>query len=79
VASKQAIRLTHYGRKSGKPYNVTIWFVVDGDNILIGTANVNRQWVRNVQNTPKVRLLIGGETRERHAFLPIAPSMNAHR
>jgi deazaflavin-dependent oxidoreductase (nitroreductase family) len=64
VATKQTVRLTHYGRKSGKPYEVTIWFVADGARVYLGTANVNRQWVRNVQKTPKVRLSIGGETFE---------------
>jgi len=61
VAARQTVTLTHYGRKSGKPYDVTIWFVVDGDKVYIGTANVNRQWVRNVQKTPQVKLSIGGE------------------
>jgi deazaflavin-dependent oxidoreductase (nitroreductase family) len=64
VAGKQTLILTHYGRKSGKPYDVTIWFVVDGDKVYIGTANVNRQWVRNVQKTPRIRLAVGGETFE---------------
>jgi len=62
VAGRQTLTLTHYGRKSGKPYDVTIWFVVDGDKVYIGTANVNRQWVRNVQKTPRVKLSIGAET-----------------
>src|SRR5437667_2219734 len=64
VAGKQTTRLTHYGRKTGKPHEVTIWFVLDADKLYIGTANVNRQWVRNVQKTPKIRLSIGGETFE---------------
>jgi deazaflavin-dependent oxidoreductase (nitroreductase family) len=67
VASRQTLRLTHYGRKSGKPYEVTIWFVVDGARVFLGTANVNRQWVRNVQKTTKVRLSIVGETFEGEA------------
>jgi deazaflavin-dependent oxidoreductase (nitroreductase family) len=62
AAARRTVTLTHYGRKSGKPYDVTIWFVVDGDKVYIGTANVNRQWVRNVQKTPQVKLSIGGET-----------------
>jgi deazaflavin-dependent oxidoreductase (nitroreductase family) len=62
VAARQTVTLTHYGRKSGKPYDVTIRFVVEGDKVYIGTANVNRQWVRNVQKTPQVKLSIGGET-----------------
>ena len=61
VAMRQTLRLTHYGRKSGKPHAVTIWFVVDGDQVDIATANVNRQWVRNVQKIPAVKLSIGGE------------------
>ena len=64
VAGKQTTRLTNYGRKTGKPHEVTIWFVLDGDKLFIGTANVNRQWVRNVQKTPKIKLSIDGETFE---------------
>ena len=62
VAGKQTTRLTHYGRKTGKPYEVTIWFVLHQDKLYIGTANVNRQWVRNVQKTPQVKLSIGGQS-----------------
>jgi len=62
VAGRQTTRLTHYGRKTGKPHEVTIWFVLDGDRLYIGTANVNRQWVQNVQKTPHIKLSIGGET-----------------
>ncbi len=49
-------------QKTGKPHEVTIWFVLDGDKLYIGTANVNRQWVRNVRKTPQIKLCIGGET-----------------
>lgn len=61
VAARQTLTLTHYGRKSGKPYEVTIWFVLDDEKFYIGTANVNRQWVGNVQKTPQVKLSIGAE------------------
>ena len=67
VAGKQTTILTHYGRKTGKPHQVTIWFVLDHDKFYIGTASVNRQWVRNVQKTPKVRLSITGEMFEGNA------------
>jgi deazaflavin-dependent oxidoreductase (nitroreductase family) len=67
VARKQTTRLTHYGRKTGKPHEVTIWFVLDDDRLYIGTANVNRQWVRNVQKTPKIKLSMGGENFEGNA------------
>jgi deazaflavin-dependent oxidoreductase (nitroreductase family) len=61
-ANRQTLVLTHYGRKTGKPYNVTIWFIVSGDRVFLATANRNRQWVRNVQKTPRVKLTIAGET-----------------
>jgi hypothetical protein len=56
VAGKETTRLTHYGRKTGEPHEVTIWFVLDRDKLYIGTANINRQWVRNVQKMSKKRL-----------------------
>lgn len=62
LAGRQTLVLTHYGRKTGKPYEGTIWFVVDGDQVYIGTANANRQWVRNVQNAPQIKLRVGDET-----------------
>ena len=62
VASKQTTTLTHYGRRTGQPHEVTIWFVLDGDKLYIGTANVTRQWVRNVQKTSKIRLSMAGES-----------------
>ena len=61
VAGKQTTTLTHYGRKTGKPHEVTISFVLERERLYIGTANVNRHWVRNVQKTPNIRLSIGGE------------------
>ncbi|MGH9762189.1 MAG: nitroreductase/quinone reductase family protein, partial [Blastocatellia bacterium] len=61
VAGSKTVRLTHYGRKSGKPYQVTIWFAVDVDRVYLGTAKVDRQWVRNVQKTHRVVLAIRGE------------------
>lgn len=58
VATKQTTRLTHYGRNTGKAHEVTIWFVLDRGRLYIATANVNRQWVRNVQKNPPVKLRI---------------------
>ena len=62
MVRKQTLKLTHDGRKSGQPYEVTIWFVAVGDNIYLATGNVNRQWVKNVKQNPRVKLCIRGET-----------------
>jgi deazaflavin-dependent oxidoreductase (nitroreductase family) len=67
VSRRQTLRLTHYGRKTGKPYQVTIWFIVEGEKVWLATANKNRQWVRNVQKTPHVILKIGDERFEGEA------------
>jgi deazaflavin-dependent oxidoreductase (nitroreductase family) len=67
VAGKQTLVLTHYGRSTGKPHQVTIWFLVQGEKIYLSTANVQRQWVRNVQKTPRVQLSIGDATFEGEA------------
>jgi deazaflavin-dependent oxidoreductase (nitroreductase family) len=58
---KWTATLTHYGRKSGKAYQVTIWFMADGDHIDISTMDVQRQWVQNVLVNPKVSLRIGDD------------------
>jgi len=67
LAGRSTLILTHYGRKSGKPYEVTIWFVVDGDKVFIGTADVRHQWIKNVQKNPRIKLSVGGEKFEAEA------------
>lgn len=62
VASRQTLRLVHRGRRSGKDYEVTIWFMVDGDTVYLATANQARGWVRNVRVNPHVTLKIGSES-----------------
>ena len=74
VSRRQTLRLTHYGRNTGKPYQVTIWFMVDGERVWLATANKNRQWVKNVQKTPRVILTIGNERFEGEARFLSDPS-----
>jgi deazaflavin-dependent oxidoreductase (nitroreductase family) len=61
VADRSTVQLTHIGRKSGKAHQVTIWFVVQGEKILLPTSNIDRNWVRNVRKAPHVELSIGVE------------------
>jgi deazaflavin-dependent oxidoreductase (nitroreductase family) len=62
VSSRSTCRLTHLGRRSGKRYEVTIWFLVEGETIYLATANATRQWVRNLKVKPAVSLAVDGET-----------------
>ncbi|MDG2306705.1 MAG: nitroreductase/quinone reductase family protein [Candidatus Binatia bacterium] len=56
---KSSVELTHFGRKSGKPFKLTVWFVdLDGD-VWIGTRDTARNWVRNVQATGRAELDFG--------------------
>ena len=43
-------------------YQVTIWFMVEGEAVYLATANRRRQWPRNVAVRPEVKLQIGTET-----------------
>ena len=61
AGDRQTLRLTHYGRKTGRPYEVTIWYLVDGDKLYLVTFNRNRNWVRNVKSRPAISLRIGEE------------------
>jgi len=71
-AGKSILMLTHYGRKSGKPYEVKIWFVVDGDKLFIGTADLRHQWVKNMQKNLRIKLSVGGEKFEAEARFLVA-------
>jgi deazaflavin-dependent oxidoreductase (nitroreductase family) len=62
VARQSTCRLTHYGRKSGRPHPVTLWFLVEEEAVYLVTADRRRHWVRNVLARPSVELRMGGET-----------------
>ena len=61
VGDRQTLSLTHYGRKSGRPYDVTIWYLVDKDGLYLVSANAARSWVRNVKARPAISLRVGNE------------------
>ena len=55
----ETVRLTHYGRKSGKPFDVTIWFAKVDGTLWIGSMNVARNWVRNLRANGKAAVDFG--------------------
>lgn len=63
AGDRNTLSLSHYGRKSGRPYEVTIWYLVDNDNgrLYLVSANANRNWVRNVKVRPAISLRVGDE------------------
>ncbi len=61
VGDRQTLKLTHYGRKSGRPYDVTIWYLLDDDRLYLVSANADRNWVRNVKARPAISLRVGDQ------------------
>jgi deazaflavin-dependent oxidoreductase (nitroreductase family) len=55
------VRLTTTGRKTGNESTRPIWFVDEGDRVLlmpVGGASAN--WYRNVVKTPEIKLTVDG-------------------
>jgi deazaflavin-dependent oxidoreductase (nitroreductase family) len=60
-SKKKTLVLTHYGRRSGKPFEVKIWFAsVDGE-LWIGSLDQDRNWVRNVRHSGRARVAFDNE------------------
>lgn len=60
IPSQSTLVLTHFGRRSGKPFDVTIWFADVGGELWIGSLDVDRNWVRNVAASGRGRIDFGG-------------------
>jgi deazaflavin-dependent oxidoreductase (nitroreductase family) len=46
---EREVKLTTYGRKSGKPHDVTIWLTTDGKRLYIRSGQgLIRQWPQNL-------------------------------
>lgn len=62
IPSQWSVALTHFGRKSGKPFTLRVWYVeVDGD-LWVGTRDTARNWVRNLRTTGRAELDFGQGT-----------------
>lgn len=59
MARSKNIKLTHFGRKSGKRYDTTVWWAEIDGSIWVGSQDVARNWVRNVEETGIVELNFG--------------------
>ena len=78
IADRGTLRITTQGRKSGKPHTVTIWFLVDGTTVYLGTLDARRDWVRNAEKTPAVELDIDGLRLRGRASTITDPTLEAH-
>jgi hypothetical protein len=61
VAKEKEVRLTTYGRKTGKESSVTIWIVTDGDKVFIRSGQgFARHWPQNLLKRPQGTLRLNG-------------------
>ncbi len=60
VARAREVRLTTYGRNSGKATTVTIWIVSDGRRVFIRSGQgFARHWPQNLLKRPDGKLQLG--------------------
>lgn len=78
IADEPTLELTHYGRKTGQPYRVTIWFTVEDETMFLATMNQDRQWCRNLRVRPQVSMRIGASTFTGEVSAITAASEAAH-
>ena len=59
-AAEKTLQLTTVGRRSGVERTALIWFVVDGDCLLVQAGPKGQKgWYANVGSNPEVRLQVG--------------------
>ena len=62
VAKEKEVRLTTYGRKTGKESSVTIWIVTDGHKVFIRSGQgFTRHWPQNLLKRPEGNLRLNGK------------------
>ena len=63
LADEDFCYLTTTGRRTGKPHTIEIWFARENATLfLLSGGGASADWVRNVRNTPAVRVRIGSRT-----------------
>lgn len=70
----KTVILTHYGRSSGKPYTVKIWFVTVGGDVWLGSMDRERAWVKNLRANGRGQLDFGQGPRSITAKMREDPS-----
>ena len=78
--SQGTVKLTHFGRKSGKAFHVTIWFVTLDGEMWIGSVDGNKDWVKNLRSTGKGAIDFGqGEIQVKAEFTDDVAVTSRHK
>ncbi|MGB9073920.1 MAG: nitroreductase/quinone reductase family protein [Terriglobales bacterium] len=70
LARYRQIKLSVVGRKSGKTISIPVWFVLEGEKLLLlPVRGSDTQWYRNVLKNPQIRIDARGVGAEFRATL----------
>lgn len=68
LSRAREINISVTGRKSGRAISVPVWFVLDGDQLLLlPVSGSHTQWYKNVLKTPSLQVSSGGANAELRA------------
>jgi deazaflavin-dependent oxidoreductase (nitroreductase family) len=74
AAKQKEVRITTYGRKTGKPVTVTIWISTDGNRLFVRSGGgMSRNWPQNLMARGEAILELGGKSlrvKPRHVTNP---------
>lgn len=63
LPDRSTLRLTHFGRRSGKRFTVKIWYAIVDGEVWIGSLDADRNWVRNLTATGRGEIDLGDGAR----------------
>jgi deazaflavin-dependent oxidoreductase (nitroreductase family) len=62
-AGEPFLYLTTFGRRTGRPHRIEIWFAANHGRVyLLAGGRERADWVRNLQTNPRVRVELRDET-----------------
>ena len=74
LSRSREINISVKGRKSGRTISVPVWFVLDGDHVLLlPVSGSDTQWYKNVLKNPSLQVSSSGA----HAELTAVPITDA--
>jgi deazaflavin-dependent oxidoreductase (nitroreductase family) len=57
-AGERTIKITTYGRRTGRPHTVTVWFGVSPEGRVFVSSLRTRDWVKNLLANPRAEVEI---------------------
>lgn len=64
--------LTTFGRRSGRPHTIEIWFATDGASLYLISGGTDRSdWVRNLRADPRARVRVADSVLAVGARVPL--------